>query len=157
MANESGRPRARTTLDYWPVVVNVIENGHDLSEIEDVLAVNEVALSRGPQFVTIRDFRTHNQQVTALQRKRLAQWQDDNWKLIQARCLGVANIMPSPVVRGVLRAVFWMSTPPTREEVFDTTEEAVTAAFRWAKEANLLMPPNVTPERLIAALLANQL
>ena len=33
---------------------------------------------------------------------RYAQWQDDNWKLIQARCLGVANIMPSPVVRGVL-------------------------------------------------------
>ena len=157
MANESGRPRARTTLDYWPVVVNVIENGHDLSEIEDVLAVNEVALSRGPQFVTIRDFRTHNQQVTALQRKRLAQWQDDNWKLIQARCLGVANIMPSPVVRGVLRAVFWMSTPPTREEVFDTTEEAVTAAYRWAKEANLLIPPSFEPGLLIADLLANKI
>jgi len=157
MANEAGRPRARTTLDYWPVVVNIVENGYDLSETEVLLVANETALARGPQFVTIRDCRKLNQQATALQRKRLAQWQDDNWTLIQERCLGVANIMPSPVVRGVMRAVFWMSTPPIREEVFDTTEEAVAAAFRWAHEANLLIPPDLTPERLIADLLANKI
>ena len=157
MATEPGRPRARTSLDYWPVVVNVIENGFDLAEMEDVLSANEVAMARGPQFVTIRDCRNLNQQATALQRKRLAQWQDDNWKRIQTSCLGVANIMPSPVVRGVMRAVFWMSTPPTREEVFDTTEQAVAAAYRWAKEANLLIPSGFTPERLTADLLANKI
>ena len=154
MADPLGRPRARTTLAYWPVVVNVIENGFELHEMEDVLAANEAALARGPRFVTIRDFCKLQQQTNALQRKRLAQWQDDNWKLIQARCIGVANIMPSPVVRGVLRAIFWMSTPPTREEVFDTTEEAVGAAFRWAEDAKLPMPPAGTRERLIADLLA---
>lgn len=157
MTHVQGRARARTTLDYWPVVINVIENDFDLADMEGVLAANEVALRRGPPFVTIRDFRGLQQQATALQRKRLAQWQDDNWDLIKERCLGVASIMPSPVVRGVMRAVFWMSTPPTREEVVDTVEEAVATVLRWSSEANLGLPGGVTHERLVADLLANKL
>ncbi|MCA9614910.1 MAG: hypothetical protein H6726_31785 [Sandaracinaceae bacterium] len=137
-------------------MLNVIENDFDLADMEDVLAANDVALRRGPQFVTIRDFRGLQQQTNALQRKRLAQWQDDNWDLIKERCLGVASIIPSPVVRGVMRAIFWMSAPPTREEVVDTPDEAVALVFRWVAEANLACPPTCTPERLLADLLAHE-
>ena len=104
------------------MVVNVIENGYELADMESALADNEIALQRGPRFVTIRDCRNLSQQASALQRKRLAQWQDDNWEAIKDRCLGVASIVPSPAVRGVMRAIFWMSTPPTREEVFDSVQ-----------------------------------
>jgi hypothetical protein len=153
----SQRPRARASLDYWPVVVNTIEDGFDLADMEGALAANEAALRRGSPFVTIRDVRNLQTQADALQRKRLAQWQDDNWDLIKLRCLGVASVVPSPVVRGVMRAIFWMSAPPTQEEVVDTVEEAVALAFRWADEASLARPQTCTPERLSADLLADKL
>ncbi|MCA9534839.1 MAG: hypothetical protein KC593_14210 [Myxococcales bacterium] len=157
MTHVQGRARARTTLDYWPVVINVIENDFDLADMEGVLAANEVALRRGLPFVTIRDCRGLQQQANALQRKRLAQWQDDNWDLIKERCLGVASVMPSPVVRGVMRAIFWMSAPPTREEVVDTVEEAVATVLGWTSEARIELPAAVSAERLVADLLANKL
>lgn len=113
-----GEAPARASLEHWPLVTNVVSDGYSISDMEDTLAVNEEALRRGEPFVTIRDVRTLTQQPPALQRRRLAQWQDEWRPAIEKNCLAVATVTESALVRGMIRAIFWVSSPATDEEVF---------------------------------------
>ena len=140
------------TFEFWPVFVNVIRDGYDIMEMETVLDANEEALRRGRPFATIRDIRGVTQNANALQRKRLAQWQEENKELIRDNCLGVVSIVESALVRGMIRAVFWVSTPVIREEIVGTVDAASAQIFEWLDEKNVMRPPGCTRERLAAAL-----
>ena len=118
LPRDVSNPVAWTSLVHFPLVVVRVVDGFTMADMEDCLEPNEKALIRGQPFVTLRDFRTLNSSPDALQRKRLAKWQDEWTNLIQQNCLGIATLTESHLVRGSMKAIFWLSTPPSPEEVF---------------------------------------
>lgn len=133
-------------------MVNTAENGFSLAEMEDALAVNEIALARHTPFVTIRDFRVLTRQLSALQRRRLAQWQEEHRAAIATYNLGCVNIIPSPVLRGVAQAIAWMSEPPSPELSVDTASEAVEHTFSLLQTAGVELPSALNPDLLLSGL-----
>jgi hypothetical protein len=61
---------------------------------------------------------------TAKQRQMLAAHMRRNSELIQRWVRGLAVIAPSPLVRGVATAIFWLEPPRVAHDVFSTTREA---------------------------------
>lgn len=106
------------TTEFFPVVLNRATDGFSMADMEDCLVPNERALLLDKPFVTLRDFRALSGSPDALQRRRLAKWQDEWRSKIQANCLGVATVTQSQIVRGAMKAIFWVSPPPIPEEVF---------------------------------------
>lgn len=138
----AGESRAWSTLDHYPLVLVVCRDGFSMSEMEECLMPSEEAFRRKKPFVTLRDFRAmRSGGADALQRRRLAQWQDEWRAHIQTYCLGIATVSSSPLIRGAMRAIFWMSPPPSPEEVFAD----LPSAARWLEErlrsAGVATPP----------------
>ena len=79
--------------------------------------------------VTVVDL-THAAPLSAKQRGAQAQWMKENEELIRAVSLGAAYVVPSPLIRGVLTAVFWVRPPLEPYGLFATRDEA----FEWARE-----------------------
>ncbi|MET0385475.1 MAG: hypothetical protein ABW321_05935 [Polyangiales bacterium] len=66
--------------------------------------------------------------LTAKQRSKLAAWLKQKEQLSHEVSLGMAFVITSAVIRGVLTAVFWVQNPP----VPCTVEGDLDAAVRWA-------------------------
>ena len=52
-----------------------------------------------------------------------------NKELIRRCVHALGVVVPSPTVRGVLTAIFWIEPPPVPHKIFGTTGEATT----WAR------------------------
>lgn len=65
---------------------------------------------------------------TPTQRKMQADWITEHKDLLAASCLGIAFVIPSPLVRGALTAIFWVAQMPIPHTVHGT----LSAAIEWA-------------------------
>ena len=65
----------------------------------------------------------------ARQRRRQAEWIDQNRALLQRNSLGTVFLLDSSLVRGALTAVLWLSPIPGEWTVVGTREEA----RQWAE------------------------
>lgn len=65
---------------------------------------------------------------TPVQRKMQADWINEHRELLAATCLGVAFVIPSPLVRGALTAIFWIAQMPIPHTVHGT----LASAIEWA-------------------------
>ena len=71
------------------------------------------------------------------QARAQANWIRDNEDVIENLCAGIAFVLPSPVQRGVLRAILWMQGLPAPHRVFQDVDEG----HRWVD--SLFKPPSV--------------
>lgn len=70
---------------------------------------------------------------TPTQRKMQADWINEHRELLAATCLGIAFVIPSPLVRGALTAIFWIAQLPIPHTVHGTLASAIDwAAARLA-------------------------
>lgn len=150
LPRDVSNPVAWTTLIHFPLLVVRVVNGYTAADFEDCLEPNEKALIRGQPFVTLRDFRRLSHTPDALQRKRLAHWQDEWRNLIEKNCLGIATITDSQLVRGSMKAIFWVSAPPSPEEAFVDLPKAAA----WLRER--LASRNIPPPALLQQLEAGK-
>jgi hypothetical protein len=65
---------------------------------------------------------------TPLQRKMQADWINEHRELLATTCLGVAFVIPSPLVRGALTAIFWIAQMP----IPHTVHGSLASAIEWA-------------------------
>lgn len=61
--------------------------------------------------------------------KKQAKWMGEHQDLIQRYCLGIAYIIPSAVIRNVLKLIFKIQNDPVENKVFSYLEEGVA----WAR------------------------
>ena len=68
---------------------------------------------------------THVRGVSALQRKRMANFLHEHDALARRHCAGTAFVIDSPLVRGTLTAIFWFQKQPTPYVIVATREQAL--------------------------------
>jgi hypothetical protein len=79
---------------------------------------------------------------SALQRRKLADHMKNHAAKIQRLVRGLGVIAPSPVLRGVITALFWVAQPGMPHRIFATRDEALTwaAAIVGAGQASAPRP-----------------
>jgi hypothetical protein len=112
----------------WPVVtVKFIDPATD-DEFDAYLRSLEALYDRETPFALVFDARDAAY-LPRQYRKRQAQWIDDNEAQIREYLAGTAYVIPSAVLRGVLRAIFALQDQPAEYVVTDTLEDA----HAWAE------------------------
>lgn len=96
--------------------------------IEELLTELETQLRSGVRYVLIFDL-THAAIPNAMQRQKLAAHVRDNEQDIRRSVRSVGVVHTSPLVRGIVTAIFWVSPPPVPYRFFTTREEAAS----WAE------------------------
>ena len=137
-------PSQRHVLEYdetrFPLVLVRSRGRATDAELDALLAALKRPLLRREKYVEIFDG-THADPGTPSQRRTLAEWMRAHANLINTYSIGTAIVMPSPLVRGALTAIFWIQPLPCPHTVVSTMAEAE----RWAEErlraAGLAVPP----------------
>ena len=111
----------------WPLIGIRYEGDIDEREFADLLhhltGCFERARDQGSRIGLLYDSR-RGRSASALIRKMQADWQRDNGPLLGRYGAGVAFVIDSPLVRGLLRAIMWMSRIPSPYVVTATRAEA---------------------------------
>jgi hypothetical protein len=102
--------------------------------------MSEQILARRQKTVTILDAGTWSTS-TATQRQLQAEWLREHKDELKRFSLGSAFVIRSPLVRGVLTAIFWIQPMETAHVVVPTVAEAEAWARDRLREAGLDAPP----------------
>ena len=114
----------------WPlVVVSWLGTTVTASEIDRFLQKGDEHLARREPYVALHDG-VRATGIDAAQRKRLAAHVDANRAALAKYCVAAAIVASSPIVRGIVTAVNWMSPPPMSQRVFGTRANAES----WLRE-----------------------
>jgi len=119
----------RVDASAWPMVVNrTLAKELSNEQLSAALgAMDRLLNSRKDRFSIVHDYRGFGR-FDAVQRKMVIEYGRINTLRTLARCAGIAFVMDSAVLRGLLTAVHWLQPPKTRTKVFAD----VNAAMRWA-------------------------
>ena len=108
------------------------------TEFEDTLRKFDHLLeTRTLRYALILNVR-HTKMSSFSQARRQAEWMRDRAHLIKSKLLGIALVLPSPVVRGVMTVITSIQPMPTAYVVVRTLEDARTWAERQIAEAQTI-------------------
>ena len=113
-------------VEFWPVIVTRPEHGKVTdAELERYLSDYRTAIrTRHERYVGVLDLRDNNSGITPAQRKMLTSaMQEDSASY--SLCAGVAMVINSGLLRGMLTAILWIRKPPVTMEVFTSFDEAM--------------------------------
>ena len=102
--------------------------------------MTRMILERKEKTVTILDARASGR-APATPRKKQADWLKQHERELRRYSLGTAFVIDSPLVRGVLTAIFWVQPMATAYAIVGTLEEAERWAMARLQEAGLTAPP----------------
>lgn len=112
-------------LVRWPViVVQPRPNVTDAQLRAALESYSRILASRAGAYVMVMDNRAASA-LSASQRKIIAEYNSTHEARTRARCRGVAFVMTSSFVRGIMTAVFWLKKPATETRVFEDYDDAM--------------------------------
>jgi hypothetical protein len=85
--------------------------------------------SRNQKYIAISDLSAAINDDKPAQEQN-ARWMKENESKIRELCGGLAFVIPSPMIRAIIRTFFFLNKPPAPYVVVDTISEAK----RWAQE-----------------------
>jgi hypothetical protein len=106
-------------------------------DIDQVIAELEAHLAGGIPYVLLFDL-TGTGTPTALQRQKLTRHVRENTTRIRRWVRGVGVILTSPVARGVVTALFWVSPLPVPHRIFSARAAATDWADSFARASTSL-------------------
>ena len=107
----------------WPLIVLTFSGSVTVSELGDCFAKHERLLAAERPFVVL--VRVHDMQPWESATIRLqATWRKENAPQLRRLIRGVAMVLPSLWLKGLLRTVLWVQPIPQPLVVCATTEEA---------------------------------
>jgi hypothetical protein len=98
-----------TFEDRWPLVVLTVRGHVDGEVWTQVLATNEAFLMRGRCVLVVDALAATT--FSSEQRRLLFEWRVRTLALCQTRSMGVAYVIKSALVRGLLKATFFVRRP----------------------------------------------
>jgi hypothetical protein len=142
----------RVSCADWPIVlVEFPEKGvHDetlravLGHLETIMT-DAVRTREKLFFVT--DISRMRQLTPAGQRQLTATWMKRADALCRAAGVGGATVTPSPVLRGIITALYWLRSPPTPSFSVSTRHEAVLKGIEMLQAANVPLSPRLASYR----------
>jgi len=124
----------------------VIVNYHSLmsdADFEATLArFDHIMASRSVRYVVILNV-LHSKMGPFSQARRQAEWMRDRAALMKSKLLGIAMVMPSAAIRGVMRVITGIQPMPVTYSMVGTLQEAQ----EWAAEQILKSPNPSSPNR----------
>jgi hypothetical protein len=141
-----GNMRFDTT--EWPIVLHELpeERVSELvmaefyTHLEKVMRDSYAARERSFHVV---DLTRVGEIPNAAGRKHSADFVKRTHGLMQATSLGTAFVAPSAFTRGLLTAIFWLTSPPVPNSIFATRDEAYRHAVHVLDAAGVLLPPRL--------------
>lgn len=112
----------------WPIVVVRWPRELSLADIDAHFADIRDLGARGERMALILDM-SESGVLSHMQRRHAAAHLAGLYQSIGEQIAGVAHVITSPVVRGMLASVYWLAPPPFETRVVGTVAEAVA----WAR------------------------
>jgi hypothetical protein len=125
---------------YWPLLVHVLEGATSLTQLEIWLTKLEGYLARKQKTMTLCVARDLKIWEPALLR-RSADWMREHRESMRANSLGFAFVLPSPVARGMLKALLFMQPLPQGHHVSSTVADALIWIRGVAEKNGAPLPP----------------
>ena len=98
-------------------------------------------LQRSQPYAFVVDATDAEGRPSATQRRLQVEWIRANAQTIKTFCRGGAFVLPSPVVRGIVTAIHWLSPPPYPFAIFAKKTEAIAwCRAKLADGANVVGP-----------------
>lgn len=104
--------------------------------------MTKLVLERRKKNVTIFDA-TRSGDTSPKQRRKQAEWLKSNAEMLRMYSLGTAFVITSPLVRGMLTAILWITPMPAPHTVVATYGEAERWAIGRLRDKGLM--PSSTP------------
>jgi hypothetical protein len=134
----------------WPLVILEMPAGQVPDDsVHQALWYLERLMKRmspGERFFQITDLSAMREVAPASQRKYSAEWSKRTAPFARHCRIGGAIIAKSPLIRGMLTAVFWLAKPEGPPNVVSSRNEAVLCATH-ALEALAPLPPHLVQMR----------
>ena len=128
----------------WPLVIFRFRFRPSMDELERYLARQEDMLARKQPMISLVQAEQAKLWETPVLRRQ-AEWIKEHEALLRQYSLGVAMVMQSPIVRGMLKAILWIQPMPQPYTVCSSVEEGL----RWLRERVASAHASITvPERL---------
>jgi len=109
------------------------------ADFDKYLSLYDAIVARGEPWVSIFDARDVRP-LDSKQVRRQAEWIKRNREALSKLNVGIAFVIPSPMIRGVLKAILWMQPLPQPHVVV----ASISAAYAWCvlqlKAAGLPVP-----------------
>lgn len=113
----------------WPLIVNRTL-GKQVSDEQlkaSLAAMDEIVERRSGSFSIVHDY-TGFQNLTATQRRIVADYGKRNKARTEARCVGIAFVFDSALLRGLLTAIHWIHPSKIHTKIFANAVDAK----KWA-------------------------
>jgi hypothetical protein len=142
----------RMTVIDWPIILTEFPERRvtdaslhaALAQLEAMLS--EAARTRQRLFF-ITDLTVMREITPASQRQYTGDWTKRVAGLSRVASVGGATVTPSPILRGIITAVFWIHPPPTPVFSVSTRHEAMLKGIELLKAADVLLPPRLVTYR----------
>jgi hypothetical protein len=105
--------------------------------LDHLEAVEREAVKAREKGFFITDLTRVREVAPASQRKYVGEWLKRTAPLQRAAGVGGANVAPSPILRGVITAVFWIKPPPTPSIFVATRNEAIFRGIEMLEAAGV--------------------
>jgi hypothetical protein len=136
----------------WPIIlVDFPEKGvHDetlrsvLGHLEAIMT--EAVRSREKLFF-VTDISRMRQLSPASQRQLTAAWMKRADALCRAAGVGGATVTPSPLLRGIITALYWLHPPPTPSFSVATRHDAMLKGIEMLQAAKVPLSPRLASYR----------
>jgi hypothetical protein len=126
--------------DRFPLVVFTFRGTITMPELERYLSESERLLERTQPYAGLVIAADVRPLEVALVRRQ-AQWMKVNRERVKQKSLGVALVIPSPMIRGVLKAILWLEPMPQPHKLCSNLEDAVSWVHEKLAAAKLPLPP----------------
>ena len=128
----------------WPLVVFKFRGRTTMEELEGYLARQDAMLARQQTMVSLVLAEEAKLWDTPVMRRQ-ADWIKAHKDELRRLSLGAALVIPSPVIRGMLKAIMWIQPMPQPHTIVATPEDGL----RWLREqVRRANAPIAIPDRL---------
>jgi hypothetical protein len=107
----------------WPIVIFTFRGAVTAGELEDYLTASERILAKGARYggiVLVADLKPFDGPLI----RRQATWIKEHEPALRKQSVGVALVLDSPMMRGMLRAILWLEPMPQPHAVLASQAEA---------------------------------
>ncbi len=123
----------------WPLVIFRSRGVLNDAQFDQYLRAYDRVLGRRELYAALFDAR-EAKPLEVGHAKRQAKWIADNSEALKKYNVGIAFVIPSPMIRGVLKAILWMRPMPQPHIVFQTVHEALPWLIEKLRRAGLEIP-----------------
>jgi hypothetical protein len=140
-----------STVD-WPIVLveypeNKLSDQHFEASLGYVEVLMAEAAKKKEKIFVITDLTLIREMSPASQRHYGSNWLKRTAPLANVACVGGANVTPSAILRGILRAVFWVYPPPRPSVLVASRQEAMLLGIRMLQVEKATLPPRLLAYR----------